>query len=70
MTKSILLLFLSLSFNSFYLLAKKYTADHEWISIDNGVGTIGITDHAQKALGDVVFVETPTVGDEVEREGK
>ncbi|CAO3592440.1 glycine cleavage system H protein [Absidia repens] len=49
---------------------KKYTSDHEWISIDNGVGTIGITDHAQKALGDVVFVETPTVGDEVAREAQ
>ncbi|KAG2205619.1 hypothetical protein INT46_003446 [Mucor plumbeus] len=44
---------------------KKYTSDHEWISVDNGVGTFGITDFAQKALGDVVFVETPAVGDAV-----
>ncbi|KAF1798667.1 glycine cleavage H-protein-domain-containing protein [Mucor lusitanicus] len=47
---------------------KKYTSDHEWISVDNGVGTFGITDFAQKALGDVVFVETPAVGDVVEKE--
>lgn len=54
----------------FAFLAKKYTADHEWISVDNGVGTFGITDFAQKALGDVVYVETPAVGDAVEIEGK
>ena len=53
-----------------WLLAKKYTSDHEWISVDNGVGTFGITDYAQKAFGDVVFVETPAVGDVVEKEGK
>ncbi|KAI9497911.1 glycine cleavage system H protein, partial [Zychaea mexicana] len=46
---------------------KKYTDDHEWISIEGDVGTIGITDYAQKALGDVVFVETPAVGDAVEK---
>ncbi|CAO3635107.1 unnamed protein product [Mucor hiemalis] len=45
---------------------KKYTSDHEWISVDNGVGTFGITDFAQRALGDVVYVETPAVGDVVE----
>ena len=53
-----------------YVLAKKYTSDHEWISVDNGVGTFGITDFAQKALGDVVFVETPAVGDAVSEGGK
>ncbi|KAI8339398.1 glycine cleavage system H protein [Chlamydoabsidia padenii] len=47
---------------------KKYTTDHEWISIDNGVGTIGITDYAQKALGDVVFVESPSVGSNVDKQ--
>lgn len=52
------------------LSAKKYTPDHEWISIDNGVGTIGITDYAQKALGDVVFVESPSVGSSVDKQGK
>ncbi|KAI9468428.1 MAG: glycine cleavage system H protein [Benjaminiella poitrasii] len=40
---------------------KKYTLDHEWISVDNGVGTFGITDYAQKSLGDIVYVETPAV---------
>ena len=40
----------------------KYTKEHEWIKIDGGTGTIGITDHAQQALGDIVFVELPKVG--------
>jgi len=40
----------------------KYTKDHEWIAIDDGVGRVGITDFAQKQLGDVVFVELPDVG--------
>jgi len=40
----------------------KYTKEHEWISVDGDVGTIGITDHAQGELGDVVFVELPAVG--------
>ncbi|KAJ2717968.1 glycine cleavage system H-protein subunit [Coemansia sp. Benny D115] len=45
---------------------KKYTASHEWITIDNGVATVGITDYAQNALGDVVYVEVPEPGTEVE----
>lgn len=40
----------------------RYTKDHEWIKVDAGVGTIGITDYAQHELGDVVFVELPKVG--------
>ena len=40
----------------------KYTEDHEWIRVDGDVGTVGITDHAQEQLGDVVFVELPEVG--------
>lgn len=40
----------------------KYTKDHEWIRIDGGVGTVGITEFAQGELGDVVFVELPAVG--------
>lgn len=40
----------------------KYTKDHEWVRMDGGVATIGITDHAQNALGDVVFVDLPEVG--------
>ena len=40
----------------------KYTPDHEWIQIDGDVATVGITHHAQDALGDVVFVDLPAVG--------
>ena len=42
-----------------------YTKDHEWISVEDGIGTIGITDHAQEQLGDIVFVELPDKGTEV-----
>lgn len=42
-----------------------YTKDHEWVRADESVGTIGITDYAQKELGDVVFVELPKPGDHV-----
>jgi glycine cleavage system H protein len=40
----------------------KYTEDHEWLTIDNNIATVGITHHAQDALGDVVFVDLPEVG--------
>jgi glycine cleavage system H protein len=40
----------------------KYTKDHEWIRVEGGIGTIGITEYAQGELGDVVFVELPAVG--------
>ena len=40
----------------------KYTEDHEWLEIDGDVATVGITVHAQDALGDVVFVDLPAVG--------
>ncbi|WP_043361052.1 glycine cleavage system protein GcvH [Belnapia sp. F-4-1] len=43
----------------------KYTQDHEWVRADGDAATIGITDHAQNALGDVVFVDLPEVGREV-----
>jgi glycine cleavage system H protein len=44
----------------------KYTESHEWVSTeDNGNARIGISDHAQEALGDLVFVELPVVGDEI-----
>ena len=39
-----------------------YTDEHEWISVENNVGTVGITDYAQNALGDIVFVELPGAG--------
>ena len=41
----------------------QYSKDHEWIRVEGGAGTVGITDHAQHALGDVVYVELPKVGD-------
>ena len=40
----------------------KYTEDHEWIKLDGDIATVGITTHAQDALGDVVFVDLPAVG--------
>ena len=39
-----------------------YTEEHEWLSVDGGIATVGITVHAQDALGDVVFVDLPEVG--------
>lgn len=43
----------------------KYTKTHEWVRLDNGDYLVGITEHAQKLLGDLVFVELPEPGDEV-----
>jgi len=43
-------------------MTTKYTEDHEWITVDGDVATVGITHHAQDALGDVVFVDLPEVG--------
>ncbi len=40
----------------------KFSEDHEWILIEDGIGTVGITDYAQEQLGDVVFVELPEAG--------
>lgn len=40
----------------------RYTTDHEWVLLDGDIATIGITDHAQEELTDIVFVELPTVG--------
>ncbi|MCB1461428.1 MAG: glycine cleavage system protein GcvH [Nitratireductor sp.] len=40
----------------------RYTEDHEWIAVDGDTATIGITDHAQEQLGDLVFVELPEIG--------
>lgn len=48
-----------------YPTDRKYTKEHEWIKPDGGSATIGITDHAQQALGDIVFVELPKVGTDV-----
>jgi len=43
----------------------RYTREHEWISLDEKTGTIGITDYAQNSLGDIVYVDAPKVGDTV-----
>ena len=43
-------------------MTTKYSEDHEWISIEGDIGTVGVTDFAQAQLGDVVFVELPAVG--------
>jgi glycine cleavage system H protein len=47
----------------------RYSKDHEWISVDGETGTVGITDHAQNSLGDVVYVELPKPGDTFEAHG-
>jgi len=44
------------------MTTERFTKDHEWIRVDGGIGTIGVTHHAQDQLGDVVFVELPEVG--------
>ncbi len=46
----------------------RYTREHEWIEVEGEVGTVGITDHAQETLGDIVFVEVPSVGTPVEKD--
>ena len=50
-------------------MSKLFAEDHEWIAIDGDVATVGITDFAQSQLGDVVFVELPEVGAELEKGG-
>lgn len=47
-----------------------FSEDHEYIRIDNGVGTVGVTDFAQKALGDVVYVELPKIGANLTKGGQ
>ena len=46
----------------------KYTKDHEWVSIDGNIATVGITDFAQNELGDIVFVEIETEGETLDME--
>jgi len=45
----------------------RYTKEHEWVLIEGATGTIGITDHAQHELGDIVYVDLPKVGQKVEK---
>src|SRR5271167_779824 len=48
-----------------YPTDRKYTKEHEWIQVEGTSATVGITDHAQESLGDIVFVELPKVGAEL-----
>ena len=49
---------------------KKFSKQHEWISIEGDIATVGITKHAAEMLGDVVFVELPEKGKSIEKEGQ
>ena len=48
----------------------RFTNEHEWIRVDGGTGTVGITDYAQEQLGDIVHVELPDIGRTVEKGGE
>ena len=48
----------------------RYTKDHEWVRLDGEVATVGITEHAQQQLGDIVYVELPELGRKVEKGGE
>lgn len=48
----------------------KFTKDHEWVSVEGDVATVGITDYAQQQLGDVVYVEVPEAGRSVDQGGE
>jgi glycine cleavage system H protein len=50
-------------------MSTRYTKDHEWIRLDGDVATVGITEHAQSQLGDIVYVELPEIGRKVEKGG-
>ncbi|MBU2089025.1 MAG: glycine cleavage system protein H, partial [Alphaproteobacteria bacterium] len=50
-------------------MTRKYTEDHEWLEIAGDIATVGITDYAQQQLGDVVFVELPSIGKKVTKGG-
>jgi glycine cleavage system H protein len=45
----------------------RFTSDHEWVRIEDDIGVVGITDYAQEQLGDIVFVELPEVGTQLEK---
>ena len=50
-------------------MATRYTKDHEWIRLDGDVATVGITEHAQEQLGDIVYVELPEIGRKLTKGG-
>jgi len=47
------------------MVEKKYTEEHEWVEVEGDIATVGITNHAQENLGDIVFIDLPTVGKQV-----
>ncbi|EUB95479.1 Glycine cleavage system H protein [Rhizobium sp. CF080] len=47
----------------------KFTAEHEWLKLEDGIATVGITSHAAEQLGDLVFVELPEVGSQLTKDG-
>jgi glycine cleavage system H protein len=51
-------------------MSVKYSKDHEWVRVEGGVATVGITQHAQEQLGDVVFVDLPAIGKKVTKGGE
>ncbi len=51
-------------------MSTKYTADHEWVTVEGDVATVGVTNYAQEQMGDVVFVEGPAVGDRLDKGGE
>ncbi|MCC9620742.1 glycine cleavage system protein GcvH [Thalassospira sp. MA62] len=50
-------------------MAKKFSQEHEWIDVEDGVATVGITDYAQQSLGDIVYVELPEIGKKLTKDG-
>jgi glycine cleavage system H protein len=46
----------------------RYSKEHEWVSMEEAIATVGITDHAQEQLGEIVFIELPAVGDKVSKD--
>ena len=47
----------------------RYTKEHEWVRVDGNIGTIGITNHAQEELGDIVYVDLPKIGARIDQGG-
>ena len=45
----------------------RYTKEHEWVKVEGGIGVVGITDHAQQELGDIVYVDLPKVGTKLDQ---
>ncbi|XP_074896054.1 glycine cleavage system H protein, mitochondrial [Buteo buteo] len=57
-----------LATSSLVLSARKFTDKHEWISVENGIGTVGISNFAQEALGDVVYCSLPEIGTKLSKD--